>query len=339
MFKFIFKIIIAIIILIAVVLSGFYFLGRNHEPEQITYGISFSQKFANELELDWKETYLAILDDLNIKKLRLIAYWDLIEKEQGIYNFSDLDWQVKQAKERGAEIIMTIGYKLPRWPECHIPEWIVENHDFKKENSAFLKEPLLTMLETVVKHYKDEPSVKAWQIENEPFVKFGICPKSSAELLDQEIHLVKAFDSRPVIITDSGELSLWYRAGKRADIFGTTLYRKVWNKYLKYIDYPIPAWFYSLRAKMVKFFLRKPIIVSEMQAEPWGHKAIYQMSLDEQFKSMNAERLIEIIEFEKKTGISEVYFWGAEWWYWLKQKYNNDSLWQAVKNITQHLSK
>ena len=32
--------------------------------EEINFGITFSNIYAEELELDWKETYIAILDDL-----------------------------------------------------------------------------------------------------------------------------------------------------------------------------------------------------------------------------------------------------------------------------------
>ncbi len=313
MLKFILKIIILIII---IGFMAFYFFGRSQEPEKINYGVSFSQKYAQELGLNWQETYLALLDDLGIKKLRLIAYWDLIEPEQGIYNFQDLDWQIIEASKRGAQVILTIGYKLPRWPECHLPKWAE-------------KEDVLEFLEQAVKHYRDMPTIIAWQVENEPFMPFGICPKLSTKLLDKEIYLVKAFDDRPVIITDSGELSTWFRASRKADIFGTTLYKTVLHKYLKYINYPLPAWFYSLWAKII----RKPIIVSELQAEPWGPKAIQEMSLEEQSKSMSAEKFREIIEFEKQTGISEVYLWGGEWWYWLKEKMGDSSMWEEVRKI------
>ena len=311
MFKFIFKLAVVIVIIIIAVI---YFFGRGQEPEKVDYGVSFSQKYAQELGLNWQETYLALLDDLGFKKLRLIAYWDLIEQEQGIYNFQDLDWQIIEASKRGAQVILVIGYKIPRWPECHIPEWAS-------------KEDVLEFLEQAVKHYRDMPTIIAWQVENEPFMPFGICPKLSVKLLDKEIYLVKAFDDRPIILTDSGELSAWFRASRKSDIFGTTLYKIVWNKYLKYINYPIPAWFYSLRAKII----RKPIIISELQAEPWGPKAITEMSLEEQSKSMSLEKFREIIEFEKQTGISEVYLWGGEWWFWLKNIKGDDSMWEEVK--------
>ena len=43
-------------------------------------------------------------------------------------------------------------------------------------------------------------------------------------------------DFRPVLITDSGELG-WWRPASNWVIFGTTLYRVVWNKYVAYWNY------------------------------------------------------------------------------------------------------
>src|SRR3989338_9810695 len=93
------------------------------KKQNIKYGVTFSQKFSEELELDWKANYLAILDDLKVKDLRLIAYWDRIEPEEGRFGFEDLDWQVAEAEKRGAKIILVVGRKVPRWPECHEREW------------------------------------------------------------------------------------------------------------------------------------------------------------------------------------------------------------------------
>jgi hypothetical protein len=303
----------------ALLLVGLYLFSREKPPEKFSYGVSFSQKYAQELGLDWKKTYLAVLDDLGARRLRLMAYWDLIEPEEGNYNFSDLDWQVEEAGKRGAEIILVIGRKLPRWPECHIPSWA------KGDREAVLK-----IIEKVVKRYRDNPAIKYWQVENEPLLgRFGICPKPDPKLLDREVHLVKAFDDRPVIITDSGELSTWWRASRRADIFGTTLYRITWNKYLKYVHYILPPWTYRLRAKII----RKPVMIVELQGEPWGPKSIPEMDLKEQSKSMNIDKFRQVIEYEKKTGIAEVYLWGAEWWYWLKEKHNDRRIWEEAKRL------
>jgi hypothetical protein len=48
---------------------------------------------------------------------------------------------------------------------------------------------------------------------------------------------------------------------------------------------------------------------------------------------MNLEQFRENIEFARKTGLDTFYLWGAEWWYWLKEKQNNSEIWNEVRNL------
>ena len=107
------KKIILILLVLFVLLAGYLFIGKSKPAEKVEWGISFSKKATNGLELDWKEVFLAILNDLKVKKFRLIAYWDEIEKQEGKYDFTDLDWQVSEIEKRGGEIILAVGRRLP----------------------------------------------------------------------------------------------------------------------------------------------------------------------------------------------------------------------------------
>ena len=77
----------------------YLFIGKTEPAEEITWGVNFSQKQAQNLGLDWKETYSALINDLEVKNIKIASYWDLIEKEEGKYNFEDLDWQIKEAEK------------------------------------------------------------------------------------------------------------------------------------------------------------------------------------------------------------------------------------------------
>ena len=87
-------------------------INLKHRPGE--FGATFSKKFCEDLDLNWQEVYLAILDDLKIRDLRLPAYWDEIERTEGVYDFSDLDYMVSEASSRGARIIITLGRRQPR---------------------------------------------------------------------------------------------------------------------------------------------------------------------------------------------------------------------------------
>ena len=68
--------------------AGFFFLirkptGLADNAGDIKWGVAFSKMFATEMGLDWRETYLAILDDLRVKRIRLPIYWQDVEAEAG----------------------------------------------------------------------------------------------------------------------------------------------------------------------------------------------------------------------------------------------------------------
>ena len=173
---------ILIIAIFLMIFSGYFFVGTPPIAKETTWGVNFSQKHAKLLGLDWKETYLALLDDLKVKNIKVAAHWDLIEPSDGQFNLGDLDWQIQEAEKRGAKIFLAIGMKTPRWPECHIPEWAANLS--KKEQ----QERILEMLQILTRRYGDSAAIKYWQVENEPFFPFGDCPwvdKSITRFLDR----------------------------------------------------------------------------------------------------------------------------------------------------------
>lgn len=320
-------IILSLVIIIVILLAYFNFPIKK-ESEKVGLGVTFSSRYAKDIKVDWQANFLALLDDLGIRKIRIPVYWDLVEKEKGQYDFSQLDWQLQEAGKRQAEIILVIGQKVPRWPECAIPSWAQDDDQVRKDS-------LLKFINTVVNRYKNEPVIKFWQVENEPFLKFGICPPLDVQLLDMEIDLVRLLDSsRKIIVTDSGELSLWIGAAKRADVFGTTMYRTIWKEEIGYFTYPIGPRFFHFKKWLAHLFSgQENFIVIELQTEPWVSGFTTHQPLKEQFQSMNAAQLKENVEFAQKVGFPEVYLWGVEWWYWLKIEKNIPDLWNQAKEI------
>ena len=293
-----------------------------------TFGLSFTPNYAKSLGLDPRETYLSMLNDLKVKDLRLSAYWDDIEpfdSAQGKpFHFEDLDWYIDQAKERSAQVNLAIGYKLPRWPECRAPEWV--RHEVRNGSpvdSQELRQRQLLMLEKVIEHYEANPTITAFQLENEPLLKFGICPEPDREFLNQEVAFVKTKTNKPIILTDSGELRPWKTPMQISDIFGTTLYRVVENPWLGPFQYPFRPWFYSIKSDLVrKVFApdNQRTIISELQAEPWAMQPLTDITVDEQVRRFSMSQFMESVDFARKTGFDSVYLWGAEWWYYMDSK-------------------
>jgi hypothetical protein len=311
------------------VVVGFLYIYKAPMAKKITWGAAFSQKHAQDMGLDWKEAYLALLDDLKIKNFKIAAHWDLIEPREDVYDFADLDWQVAQAKERDAKIMLAIGMKTPRWPECHVPEW-AKGIGKEKQQDEVLK-----MLAAVVEHYGNDRTITFWQVENEPLFGFGQCPWIDKQFLIKEAALVRSLDAqkRPVVISDSGEGSWWINAARIGDAVGVTMYRRVYFHELKaYVTYPIPPAYYWIKAGYIAAIFHKPVICGELQAEPWAANQTYDGG-DGDAKTMDIKQFKENIVFAKNTGLDTFYLWGAEWWYWMKTKHGQPQFWEEAKKL------
>lgn len=323
-----FKVILTLGILLSIALL---YLAYKPKPEVITYGMSFNTMYATELGLDWKETYNAILDDLGVRHLRLAAHWPMTEPVRGEYNFAELDYQISKAEEAGAEVILGVGRRLPRWPECHIPAW-AELLTWEEQ-----KQILREYISAVVTRYKDSPAVKIWQVENEPYLSLFAkehCGDLDEAFLKEEVEMVRYLDnSRPILVTDSGNLGTWKGAYQAGDMFGTSVYVHFWNPELGQFRTILPSWFYRVKEKIMKIaYGEKETVLIELSAEPWLVEPIVKVDLETQFTRMNPELFKDIITYAEGTRYGKQYLWGAEWWYWLHLQ-GKSEMWDLGKTL------
>ena len=229
---------------------------------------------------------------------------------------------------------MTIGMKAPRWPECHLPDW---SRDL---SLADREVALRDYMRAVVRHYRDNQNIKMWQVENAPILKFGKdCPSRESDFLQKEIALVRASDpSRQILVTDSGEFGLWYSAVKAGDVFGSTMYREAYSPTFGWligvIHYPLDASYFRLKQKNIRWLTGehdKKIIVVELQAEPWGSVEVPLLPYSEQIALFSPAYFDETIQFARDAGFNEYYLWGAEWWYYVREKYGESRYWERAK--------
>lgn len=290
------------------------------------WGVTYSKEYATALGLDWKDTYKKMLQDFNFKVIRIPVYWNDVEKEQGIFDFTDIEWQIEQAKQKNIDVILAVGYKLPRWPECRKPDWLGEEPEK-------IQKSLLMYIEKTVNTFKNNGSVTLWQVENEPYLNFGECITLEKDFVKKEIDLVKSLDSkRDIMITDSGELNLWNKSSKSgADVLGVTTYRRVHNKYLGYFDWRIltPA-VYRKKTYFINERI-KDVYGAELQLEVWAPDFIDTMTLKEQIDGFDEDDLRKNIEFGEKQGFSHNLIWGVEWWYYLAQKHKYTNILDEAK--------
>jgi hypothetical protein len=325
------KVVIVLIVMAAGLAIACTLLARKPVPQEITYGMSFNTLYARELGLDWKETYDAILDDLRVRHLRLAAHWPMIEPQKDVYTFSEMDYQLARANEVGAKVILGVGRRLPRWPECHVPSW-AKGLTWEEQ-----QQEILDYMTLVVERYKGNDAITHWQVENEPFLEVFAtehCGVLDEAFLEKEIALVRTLDpSRPILVTDSGNLGTWAGAFKHGDAFGTSVYIYFWNPELGQFRTVLPPWAYRIKENVMKLLYGdKQTFLIELSAEPWLLEPIIDTSLETQYSRMDIEKFEDILTYAKDTRYDLQYLWGAEWWYWLMQK-GDPSFWDKGKEL------
>jgi hypothetical protein len=326
-----FSILVATMLLALVFSTVFGFRGR-HADEPVELGVSFSIKYARELGNDWKANFLALTDEVQVERMRLMSYWDLIEPQDNQYDFTDLDWQMDQAERHQVKVALAIGQRQPRWPECHVPEWVNDESAEEREDQ------LLEYIATVVERYKDNPALESYQLENEAANNlFGECPTFDPNFLAEELALVKKLDpNNDVTINTSNQSGIPIFSGV-GDRTGFSVYNhayfEAFGRQMKWDYGYVPAWWHSLRAGLVEGIHQNPTFIHELQTEPWGPVATKDLTEEQQDQLMNSEKLIETVDFALDTGMRRSYLWGGEWWYYRKENFNDKELWQTVKNL------
>lgn len=334
------KLLLYFIALVIFLISGMYGMARwyihKHQYEPMTISATFIPDYARYFGLDAKETFIAMLDDLKVKKVRLVSYWSNIEHNRGSYDFTELDWQMATAQSRGVKVSLALGLRQPRWPECHMPDWA------EIEEESEWQPQLMNFIGAVVNRYKDSPALDSYQLENEYFLTvFGECTNFDRDRLVREYNLVKSLDPNHTLIVSMSNNAIGTPIGKpRPDQWAISVYKRVWDKTIsqRYFEYPIPAWYYAFRAGWTEVTRGRNSFIHELQTEPWIADpigGIKDASIAEQDKTLDASRLKDRIAYGEATGMKEIGLWGVEWWYWRKVKFNDPSLWDTGKAALQ----
>ncbi|MEK7182809.1 MAG: hypothetical protein AAB694_01480, partial [Patescibacteria group bacterium] len=128
------------------------------------WGFSYSPKYASSLDLDWRQSYIFLLDELKPPSVRVPLYWDETETTPRVFSFERLEFLLAEAYKRNIPVVLNVGYRVFRYPECHVPEWAktFSQHELEDAERSYLSGVVLYLSETSL-----AASVEAIQIENE----------------------------------------------------------------------------------------------------------------------------------------------------------------------------
>lgn len=275
----------------------------------LKYGVSFSVKQCRNFKADPEKVLSWLINEMGFRRFRLMSYWNEIEKTPGSYDFSQLDQQIDMIASVQGVMTLCLGARQPRWPENHWPDWAWDADEASRSAA------LLNFISKVVARYKNIPSIVSWQLENEALLEnFGERSEINRARLRHEYDLVKAVDAtRPILMSTSTSWGIPLRKPV-PDAVGFSLYNIVFDKG-RYRQSLYQPFIFRLRARLIRLIHRRPSFIHELQAEPWGPKAIWEMSSRQQAKSMNPQQIQQNIHYAKQTGLYPIDLWGGEWWY------------------------
>jgi hypothetical protein len=225
------------------------------------------------------------------------------------------------ARQHGVAVTPVLGFKVPRWPECFAPSWATQ-FDTRQRQAAILE-----LVENEIVHLRSFTNVSQWQVENEPLFAFGQCGDGrvlSTAFLSEEVALVHRLDSRPVLITDSGEFSTWIPAQRIGDRFGCSLYRSIWFSGWGTFAYPLWPGAYAAKDQLAHGFsgMRDESVIAELQAEAWfqSGRSLRDVPVSLQAQVFPPSILQNNVAYARQTGFAAAYLWGVEWWYWMGEQ-------------------
>jgi hypothetical protein len=295
----------------------------------ISLGTTFSHRFAEYLSLDSTQSLHTIIA-LKFDIIRLCCYWDEIQKDSKTYDFTKIKHLLDICEIQNQNVILTLGMKAPRSPEFYIPAWT-----HSKDPKIVLPDTLRFIEETISQLQKYS-CIKYWQVENEPIDP--VWPSKqfiSFDDLRQEVSLVRKLDkSRKIIINLWGNGDSVQKNIKQiediTDVIGIDLY------YKQYIQNPLNADIYTgpkLSHNSLKKLIssaKKPVWITELQAEPWEKSNDNYKS--ENPKSISPELLEKNFSNAKSLNPEAVLFWGSEYWLWRK-KHGDKRYFNLIKDL------
>lgn len=307
-------------------------VGYPKKTDHITYGVTWSAPYAEGLGISSREGLNAVLDDLGIRYFRIPVYWSLVERQPGVYDWNELNQQLDAIEARQGKVILAVGQKVPRWPECWMPDWV------KTMSSEEREQAVQVFLEATLRTTAHRPSVQAYQVENEPLFPFGDCPNISFTQVKREMTFVRLLDralgfTHDIYTTDSGEFAPWLGFSRLIDGLGVSVYRSTRDVYFGVRKYHfIPPWYYTHKAWLIRLW-EPNVYISEFQMEPWVNGAMKETPLEQQFESFDLRQLTDNGWTAEHAGFKNIYLWGAEWWYWMKTQKGHPEFWEAVRTI------
>src|SRR5438552_3080841 len=301
-------------------------------------GFSYSPLISQNAGRDPSQDLGRLLDATNPDLVRLPVYWEEVEPEPDVLDFSSVDQLLAVVGAHNmtspiqTRIVLTIGARNFLYPELHEPDWAGPRQPpyigLAQSVAAYR-----AYIDATITRYRDSPLLYAWQVENEPLdyvgnISTGADQITAAQLAweVEEVHSLDP-DHQAVITTYNGMnvnidmLQLWLPqllgsfgpnghpegALQAGDALGLDLYVDGPNVSFRHLTTMNlrEAWkeqtvsFWANRASKQS----KDIWLAEMQAQPWGDSGTF-----------SPQDLVESAIDYRQEPLQVVLMWGVDTW-------------------------
>lgn len=108
---------------------------------------------------------------------RIIVWWELVEKKEGVYDFSFVERFFAAAEENGLHVMCTVGFYPPYWLTCRLDSQGKNDPGrYPSLERPEVREPLARLIRELVTRFRSSPALESWNIWNEPTLNTTFSP-------------------------------------------------------------------------------------------------------------------------------------------------------------------
>ncbi len=243
--------------------------------DTVLYGVAYYPEYMPYERLD-KDVELMKQAGISVVRIGESS-WGLWEPQDGRFEFAWMDRVVDHMRKAGIKVIMgTPTYSIPAWLYKEHPEIVITRLDGQtitfgyRQNTDLLNSTYRFYCERVIhkiaEHYKDNPAVIGFQIDNETSSGGAANPDVQAGFVDYLKHKFKTVDE---LNKDWGlnywgqRLNDWTEIPPEGGIINTG-WKLEWERYSQWITTDFLAW----QASIVNQYKRPDQFVTQDFASP-----------------------------------------------------------------------
>ncbi len=276
--RFVFSLSVLVAILFLAVSPTFAQSATSFTPDQmdsVLYGVAYYTEYMPYARLD-KDVEMMQKAGINVVRVGESS-WGLWEPEDGRFEYAWMDRVVKRMQQAGIKVIMgTPTYSIPAWLYKEHPDIVTIQPNGKpitfgiRQNTDLLNRTYRFYCERVIRkiaeHYKDNPAVIGYQIDNETSAGGAINHDVQAGFLTYLQHKFKTVDE---LNKDWGlnywgqRLNNWTEIPPQEGIINPG-WKLEWERYLQWVTTDFLSW----QASIINEYKRRDQFVTHDLAGP-----------------------------------------------------------------------